>query len=462
MELTDNLEVLYFPFSLCDNEFELKKLILLFDKIHFIYPQSHGIGFAKHFPGYHQYSLCCERPIVFTENIPRVKLKEKVFFDELKSTYSFLRDRNILCSIDPKPIIDEYDSLLTASIVTDIENKEFQKEISDALILKYKDNKYIKKNSKLYLSIDPSNLVNNTISWRLGMRGLPKSLKEYLFSTKYYWAYDHDGKPKAHKTREEEIILFIPFEDEECYFIRPSIAAPISINRALLTSIIYNLPLVTDNEYFFSALSQKSQNAINFLQKTEENKNEIEPFIKNNPILFNRLKRIESQRIINLVLSELISEKRLNELTFDEILKYKLNSEIQRKSLVSSIYEWSAEIENELDSLSQVSLEDITNKFYKSKILPHITNYKKELHKIDKKLFPNLAGNISERLGLSLSVSTLTTLLAGLSLEQVLIISAAISAPIIGKSIKEYLNLKIKRMNVKIDYNLSYLLNLKQ
>ena len=264
MRVTDNLEALYFPFSLCDNELELKKMVLLFDKVHFIYPQSHGVGFTEFSSLHHQVSFFLGKPTCFTKDITDVRIKEKNLFKKIKDVYGLLEEKNILSSIDPKPIIDEYDSLLTASIITDMKSRKFSDEIHQAFKEKYKNNKSFIESYEYLHSVNTHVSTNKLISWQLGMRGIPNTLKRYLFLPKYGYEYNSEGTILRHENEEKEE-LFIPFDNENYYFMLPSIAAPISINRAILTSVIYNLPLITDNKHFFSVLSNKSQEALKFL-----------------------------------------------------------------------------------------------------------------------------------------------------------------------------------------------------
>lgn len=52
-----SLKALYYPYSFCTNETALKRLLLIFDTVCFIYPQSSGFAFADKNNSIGNYSL---------------------------------------------------------------------------------------------------------------------------------------------------------------------------------------------------------------------------------------------------------------------------------------------------------------------------------------------------------------------------------------------------------------------
>lgn len=455
----EQISVLYYPFSMCTDGLALKRLLLIFDKVAFMYPHSMGFAFANYEPTYIQYALDLSRKPIFTDDIPERRIVDQEDLKHWMKVFTELEQKGVVFTVDPKPIVGQNNEVLTNACLADEYDEENEVLVAKALTSRFSDNRFLLSNQSKRSWIHPSCLVDNTFGWRIGMRGIPNSLKKYWFGRRRFLisSLSHDDTDSIPI---EEIS--IAGQDDGFYFLRPKYAGSLSINRALITSIHLGIPLVTDNIFFQEAVSRKAQRILNFFSEGGDRSKEM-------PLITEYLgdlgkhqefKSLESQRLISIVLQNILSSETLNKLSIKRVLLYKEKSALERARMLVAIHEWAHEVEDAMNN-GKKDVTELSKDIYKSRILPEVNQYREALRKIDKRLIPQMIGTTVEGLGVSLSVATVSSLLAGLTLEQALILSIATAAPLIGKSIKEILDYKVVRKEKKADSSLAYLLNIK-
>lgn len=399
--------------------------------------------------------------------------------------FADLEENGIVNAIDPQPIVRDNDELITNATLIDCDNEKFIHDIDDALFysLKIKD-KLTKSNfpnnrlSKFDIEFISSRYYPSyAFGWQIGIRGMPPTLKNIWFTAKdqILDKPTNQFEPRSMLTREFMDENFV--DENGSYFLKPRYAGSLAMNRAMVTSIRLGLPLVTDNPIFQTLITQKCRKIFDYLklQKdstfNEEKELIIDYLGKSQRELFNnvlitkkdcdnskRFSTTESERIVSLVLSNLISYEALSKISLKEIIEYRGKSQDARERLLIVLYQWANDIE-EMIKDNTYDLNEMSNKIYKTQVLPEVEKYKHNLRKINRKLVPTIFGTMSEQLGLSLTTTTVGSLIAGLTLEQMLILSIAVASPIIGKTIKEVLSYNVRREEVKNDSPIAYLLN---
>lgn len=487
--MTDNLKLsaLYYPFSMCTDELALKRFLLIFDRVGFIYPSSSGFAFAKYEPVFRgQYVRMTSRPQVFTTDLDDVNIQERREFEPWVEMFAELESKGLVFAIDPQLIVKENDDLITNATLIDCQDETFIKSVNNALFLAFQDNEYLKINrhpssisGSMKVVISDDYLANITFGWRIGIRGLPQSLKTAWFQEESHIiniGSSDKNMPASNATELSRMVV----DDDGFYYLQPRYAASLALNRALVTSVKYGMPIVTDNIYFQNAITQKSQKVIGYLQehsrsRTSETIGPIFDFITGSQISKqNRfseilqkedvpvnLQKIESERLVSLVLSNLISEKALMKISLSQLIKYREQSQLERERLLITLYEWAYEVE-ELLNKNKANANEITERIYKTKVLPEANRYQKTLRRMDKRLVSDLVGSTYEQLGVSLTATAVGSLLAGLTMEQALILAVAVGSPIVGKAIKEILNYRIERDEARNESPIAYLLRMEQ
>jgi hypothetical protein len=286
------------------------------------------------------------------------------------------------------------------------------------------------------------------------MRGIPLTLKKIWFNEWEKMLESYQGYSSLELKN-----MPTDLNDEGLYYFRATQAASFALNRALVASIQLGTPLVTDNQYFQDAISQKIKNIHKFINESE-NRNEIMNYVNDLKISVARFGKIESERLINLILQNIIDDEALQKISIEKLLAYKKKSNLERESMLASVYQWAYEIE-ELIEAGKNDVEYISEKIYRTKVLPEVNKYREALRKLDRRLVPTILGSTAEGLGISLTATTISSLLAGLKLEQALILGIAIAAPSIGKSIKQILDFRVDRTEKQVESPLAYLLGVK-
>ncbi len=457
------LKALYYPYPLCTSERALKRLLLLFDTVAFINPQSAGFAFANvgQFQGPLMFPTQSQSQVLSTALLQyKWNFVESRNFDKWLDIFIQLEQLRMVIAIDPKPIVDGNDDLIANATMVDSLNTDFELTTANALKLEFVDSRYFEHiwpNESYRLNSynwsTPQGTVDGIFAWRLDLRGVPLTLrKNWLLET-----------PSPFSVKEET--KAIDFENEGFYYLRPKYAAALALNRALVTSIYLGVPLVTDNSYFQLAISQKVTSILNFITEKDKRKkskdvSQIVSYIYDSELASKRFKRAESERLISIALQNIISDEAIQKISLEELIDYRQKSVSERERMLASVYQWAYEVE-EMIGTGKSDVLDISEKIYKTKVLPEVTKYREALGKLDKRLVPTILGSISQDLGISLTATTISSLLAGLSLEKALIVCTAIAAPLIGRSIKQILDYRVDRKEKQAESPLAYLLSVK-
>jgi hypothetical protein len=128
------INALYYPFSLCTNEIALKRFLLLFDTIGFIYPASSGLALT-HFDFMQAVGRVSRRSPI-TPILPmsyRDVIGANLDIEKWKGIIVALEKEGIIVAIDPKPLVDQNDTLITYATLADFQNSEFQALMNKAL-----------------------------------------------------------------------------------------------------------------------------------------------------------------------------------------------------------------------------------------------------------------------------------------------------------------------------------------
>ncbi len=420
-------EYLYYPYSRCLDERQLKKAVLLFDKIVFLDSQPQFMRQALLYEEYPEYA------------------------EQTEQTYHFLEQNNVIKIINPKLLVDKFDLLITMNTSRDLRDRNFC-----SAAIKHSTEIW----NMLYERLPPTFIERfypgaGTFAEAISLQNLIRASgnSDILLNdskTQYNFLYKRFSKLKEAQqwdlfdARYKYVIGGNPFVTLKTYQIPFLQASSLRINEALVICEEYGYIPFTDSPIHNKLLNIKLKNTLKVISSNIQIRENLE---------FDLPYELPKEHLALKIVDELLPNEALDTIEFAELLEYKSQNKVLLNRFHERISELSATItDNYYDENYYRNLQKVIDK----EVIPEISDITCKLRKSYEENFGKIllqsAGAV---------VPTLTaSIVGGLSFSNVLAACAlaemgyltAIGAENIVNIIS---SLKNKRSN-----SYSYLLNL--
>lgn len=419
------MKCLYYPYSRCVDEANLKKALLLFDELVFLDSQ----------PQFARNALMRE--------------EEKFNADKIEENYLKLSESGAVSILNPQSLVKQHDLLLTSNVTYDIRDDEYCKTAID-----YSADVW----DILYERLPPSFIETfypgaGTFSEAISLQNIIKSkgdtnkLPDWIkqFATFRFPSSNDSQAWEVFKNRYRYVIGGNPHIRLEAYEIPFLQASSLRINEALLICAANGYTPFTDSKIHNNLLNLKLNSTISKIKSDKSFKKKVLPDIEY---------EIPKEQLSMKIVDELIPTDNLNRMTFSELLTYKSDNIKLLERFRYKVSELATNIESVgYDDKYYRNLQRLVDK----EVKPEVAEIKHELAKSYEKSFGKIIVNSIVTIIPTLSVSVI----GGLSFTGILAACAASEAAYLSTSGKDDL-LEIAssfKNNKRNDY--SYLLNLK-
>lgn len=457
--MSSKFSALYYPYSRCVNLDALKLFALLYEEIVFIDPLDEP---------FREFLISSDKGCQYVPASVRAKWKEN------QESWNILREAEILKMVDPLPIIQENDQILTASYAADIADESFvqlaEREGQAAGPWKMLE-------SRLPPSVNASFLNHDAISKKLkkSKRDLGHHIVSDYQNGVFAWEqYDHHGyreylleklggRPASNvvksysDSRKRAVLDASPLsayeqlylsgggtckEDGQPFGLHPytyvdtasdpngepirilafSQGASLSISQALLIADIHGFTPVTDNALHQQLLTLKYKRALDNIS-----------LIKRSSIPRRSLDILEQYSVIaRAVLLETLSSSFLSKLSMQEILKYREGNQDALERFWLKI----REISHELDGLEvNQDFETQLTKLIDKLVMPEFQSLIDSLKFSRTKMF----GSLVSKLSTAVPASTIISIFAGLSGAEMLALGVGAGIGAFGISLPSFI-----------------------
>jgi hypothetical protein len=419
------MKCLYYPYSRCVDETNLKKALLLFDELVFLDSQPQ---FARN---------------------AMMREEEKFNADKVEELYLKLSESGAIKILNPQSVTKQFDLLITSNVTYDIRDDEYCKTAID-----YSADVW----DILYERLPPSFIEAfypgaGTFSEAISLQNIIKSkgdtekLPDWIMKfAKFRFPNGNEAQAwEAFKNRYKYVIGGNPHVRLEAYEVPFLQASSLRINEALLMCATNEYIPYTDSKIHNNLLNLKLNNTISKIKSDKSFKKKVLPDIEY---------EIPKEQLSLKIIDELIPSDNLSKLTFSELLTYKSENIKLLERFRTKVSELSTSIESVgYDDKYYRNLQ----KLFDKEVKPEVTKIKDELVKSYEKSFGKIIVNSIVAIIPTLSVS----IIGGLNFSSILAACAAAEAGYLTTSGKDSLLeiISAVRNNKRNDY--SYLLNLK-
>jgi|GEM_PF-4473393 len=479
------MKALYYPFSRCLDDNHLKRSILLFDEIWFVDALSKhselqygnvDLWFSRH--PLALINASCSGPNYFQRTKNRNLSRQN--YDELKEGYKLLLSENIINSYNPIETVNKYDEVLASAWLHDIvylNRRVLQGSISynmggtgtsvsswqtltDRIPKSFLKALEPTDRLKLYENY-PQRVINAAKASKDDLPFSDFRIKKEIDSdkgvfSKTFLEYKDDIAKQIDKVWHKEKVSYERGEEDFGALIRffglegNSIArmpfdwgASLCINQALLIADLENFALITEQDVSYNLLLHKYEIA----SKNPNRKTERKVLLEDSA----RDKEKLSYVGLNVV-NRLLPNHVLEELSFEDICKYRKKSKDSRDRFLAKLNEFVTLIEGDI-------YEEKFTKGTKSilkKIDVEAQNYNDDLKVIYEDLFGN--SNIIQKVSTSIGPSLLGTLMK-LSPGEVFLLACAGLGTTVGLVAPEILKYWKSKRKIRRNY-LTYMMKL--
>lgn len=419
------MKCLYYPYSRCVDELNLKKALLLFDELVFLDSQPQ---FARN---------------------AMMREEEKFNVDKVEELYLKLSENKAVKIINPQSIIKQYDLLITSNVTYDIRDDDYCKTAIDYsadvwdILFERLPPSFIEAFYPGAGTFSEAISLQNIIKSKGDTKKLPNWIKQ--FATFRFPSGDEKQAWEIFKNRYKYVIGGNPHIRLKTYEIPFLQASSLRINEALLICATNEYIPFTDSRIHSDLLNLKLNNTISKIKSDSSFKKKVLPDIEY---------EIPKEQLSLKIVDELLPSDVLNKLTFSELLTYKSENIKLLERFRAKVSELTVSIENVgYDDKYYRNLQKLVDK----EVIPEVTEIKDELIKSYEKSFGRIIVNSIVTMIPTLSVSVI----GGLSFSGLLAACAAAEAGYLSTSCKDDLLEIVSANKNKKRNDYSYLLNLK-
>lgn len=439
----DRFRALYFPYSRCLREVDLKRMVLIFDEILFVDPLSQDLA---HWPG--QYPIPNQgMHIRIMQDSDRLKEgyfpvlqrgigeHEYPFWDwyQIREIYEYLKEKRVVRLVDPAPIVQANDSLLAYALAYDL----LAGTSCEAGMTPFFFDRDDKRNPK----------------WIIHKDRIPSILGQ-LSEDESFWGDASASLGEAARG----------FKPSGCQFLvrqaleqAASSKAQISVHYDLAYSLVLSQALLLADEFSADPVTDNGWVHHSLIRKCERLYSESD----SKAVIYRRTPSDSYKDAIlglNLV-GQLIPDEALDSLSFEQVVNYREKNHDLLGSLWSRVQSLATECETEMSS---GSFPKKVKAIVESKLRPELEELDRELRESFRQMFSKSAVKLASGAAKAVAPAVPTVSLAalyGLTLGQVVGLGVSTLLVGIGIALPNVVESLTKRQSLR-KTGLAYLLNI--